>query len=54
MERVSQIRYRTTRDERTRCYFCKNKCLRTFIDVKVSVTPVHGLGSCRRRECRSR
>ncbi len=36
MERVRQIRYRTTRDERTRCYFCKNKCLRTFIDVKVT------------------
>jgi len=33
-ERVSQIQYRTTRDENTRCYFCKNKCLRTFIDVK--------------------
>ena len=21
--------------EETRCYFCKNKCLRTFIDVKI-------------------
>lgn len=34
MERVQQIQYRTTRSEATRCYFCKNKCLRTFIDVK--------------------
>jgi activator of 2-hydroxyglutaryl-CoA dehydratase/predicted nucleotide-binding protein (sugar kinase/HSP70/actin superfamily) len=30
---VRSIRYRTTRNEDTRCYFCKNKCLRTFIDV---------------------
>jgi len=34
LDRVQQIKYRTTRDENTRCYFCKNKCLRTFIDVK--------------------
>jgi len=34
LERVAQIQFRTTRDENTRCYFCKNKCLRTFIDVK--------------------
>jgi activator of 2-hydroxyglutaryl-CoA dehydratase/predicted nucleotide-binding protein (sugar kinase/HSP70/actin superfamily) len=34
LDRVRQIAFRTTRDERTRCYFCRNKCLRTFIDVK--------------------
>ncbi|MCG8405841.1 MAG: acyl-CoA dehydratase activase-related protein [Phycisphaerales bacterium] len=34
LDRVQQIEYRTTRNENTRCYFCKNKCLRTFIDVK--------------------
>ncbi len=34
LERVKTIQYRTTRSEDTRCYFCKNKCLRTFIDVK--------------------
>ena len=34
MDRVQQIEYRTSRSEETRCYFCKNKCLRTFIDVK--------------------
>lgn len=33
LEKTSQIVYRTTRNEDTRCYFCKNKCLRTFIDV---------------------
>ena len=32
---VKNITYRTTRNEDTRCYFCKNNCLRTFIDVNV-------------------
>ena len=35
-ESVKDITYVTHRSEDTRCYFCKNKCLRTFIDVKVS------------------
>ena len=34
LDRVQKIQFRTTRSENTRCYFCKNKCLRTFIDVK--------------------
>jgi predicted CoA-substrate-specific enzyme activase len=33
---VERIQYRTTRNEDTRCYFCKNNCLRTFIDVDVA------------------
>ena len=36
LDAVRRIRYRTTRNEDTRCYFCKNNCLRTFIDVDVS------------------
>ncbi|WP_263352040.1 BadF/BadG/BcrA/BcrD ATPase family protein [Acidicapsa acidisoli] len=36
IEAVANIRYHTTRNEDTRCYFCKNNCLRTFIDVDVS------------------
>jgi predicted nucleotide-binding protein (sugar kinase/HSP70/actin superfamily)/activator of 2-hydroxyglutaryl-CoA dehydratase len=36
LDAVESIRYRTTRNEDTRCYFCKNNCLRTFIDVDVS------------------
>jgi predicted CoA-substrate-specific enzyme activase len=32
---VKNISYRTTRNESTRCYFCKNNCLRTFIDVQL-------------------
>src|SRR5262249_37824959 len=34
LEAVRKIEYRTTRDENTRCNFCKNNCLRTFIDVR--------------------
>jgi predicted CoA-substrate-specific enzyme activase len=36
LDAVENIRYRTTRNEDTRCYFCKNNCLRTFIDVDVN------------------
>ena len=36
LDAVRTIRYRTTRNEDTRCYFCKNNCLRTFIDVDVT------------------
>jgi hypothetical protein len=35
LDAVRGIRYRTTRNEDTQCYFCKNNCLRTFIDVDV-------------------
>jgi activator of 2-hydroxyglutaryl-CoA dehydratase/predicted nucleotide-binding protein (sugar kinase/HSP70/actin superfamily) len=36
LDAVERITYQTHRNENTRCYFCKNKCLRTFIDVKVN------------------
>jgi len=39
LDAVRSIRYRTTRNENTRCYFCKNNCLRTFIDVDASGAP---------------
>jgi activator of 2-hydroxyglutaryl-CoA dehydratase/predicted nucleotide-binding protein (sugar kinase/HSP70/actin superfamily) len=35
LDAVRRITYRTTRNEDTRCNFCKNNCLRTFIDVKM-------------------
>jgi len=35
LEAVQDISFITHRNEDTRCHFCKNKCLRTFIDVKV-------------------
>ncbi len=31
---AENLEYTATRDESTRCYFCKNRCLRTFIDTK--------------------
>src|SRR6516225_7143995 len=34
LDAVRKIEYRTARNEATRCYFCKNNCLRTFIDVR--------------------
>ena len=40
IDAVMKIGYRTTRNEETRCYFCKNNCLRTFIDVKTGDTEI--------------
>jgi predicted CoA-substrate-specific enzyme activase len=39
LDAVRNIQYRTTRNEDTRCYFCKNNCLRTFIDIKTENNP---------------
>src|SRR5206468_909123 len=36
LDAVRNIKYRTTRNEETRCHFCKNDCLRTFIDVNTT------------------
>jgi predicted CoA-substrate-specific enzyme activase len=38
LEAVSKISYRTTHSEETRCHFCKNACLRTFLDVQTGDT----------------
>ncbi len=34
LDLVQTIAFRSTRSEATRCFFCKNTCLRTFIDVR--------------------
>ncbi|MGA2457343.1 MAG: acyl-CoA dehydratase activase-related protein, partial [Terriglobales bacterium] len=34
LDAVRKISYRTTHSEDTRCHFCKNACLRTFLDVQ--------------------
>ena len=34
--RFVRFEYRTTRNEDTRCNFCKNNCLRTFIDIRTA------------------
>ncbi len=47
LDAVRAIQYRTTRNENTRCYFCKNNCLRTFIDINTGakdVVPAAQLG----------
>jgi hypothetical protein len=43
LDAVRKIEYRTTRNEDTRCNFCKNNCLRTFIDIR---TAPKRLGLC--------
>ncbi len=37
IDKVDTIGFTQKRDESTRCYFCKNKCLRTFIDVDLEM-----------------
>ncbi|MGA8313567.1 MAG: BadF/BadG/BcrA/BcrD ATPase family protein [Terriglobales bacterium] len=34
LDAVRRITYHTTRNEETRCHFCKNNCFRTFVDVQ--------------------
>lgn len=36
LDAVRQIRYRTMRGEETRCHFCTNRCLRTFLDIQTA------------------
>src|SRR5258705_1861423 len=36
LDAVRKIQYRSTRNESTRCNFCKNNCLRTFIDIRTT------------------
>jgi predicted CoA-substrate-specific enzyme activase len=35
LDATARVSYATTTSELTRCHFCKNECLRTFIDVEV-------------------
>lgn len=37
IDKIDSIGFTQKRDESTRCYFCKNKCLRTFIDVDLEM-----------------
>ena len=36
LDAIAGVSYQSTTSEDTRCYFCKNECLRTFIDVEVA------------------
>jgi predicted nucleotide-binding protein (sugar kinase/HSP70/actin superfamily) len=40
------ITYRTTHNEDTRCWFCQNRCLRTFIDVRLDCAEECAPESC--------
>jgi predicted CoA-substrate-specific enzyme activase len=42
LDRAAATIYETTTNEDTRCSFCKNTCLRTFIDVQVASTNGNG------------
>ena len=33
LDAVRNIRYQSTRNEKTRCHFCRNNCTRTFLDI---------------------
>ncbi len=35
LDATAHVSYTTTTSESTRCHFCKNECLRTFIDVEI-------------------
>lgn len=35
LESVRRLRYSSVTDESTRCSFCSNRCMRTFIDVQI-------------------
>jgi predicted CoA-substrate-specific enzyme activase len=41
LDETAVTTYTTTTDERTRCHFCRNACLRTFIDVQLGSVGVH-------------
>ncbi len=53
LQSTAGIKYTSTTNESTRCLFCKNKCLRTFIDVHIEPNSTgyknNGNGSASRR-----
>ncbi len=44
LEAIEQISYTTITSEDTRCYFCKNECLRSFVDVEIIRPGEHSQG----------
>jgi len=36
LEAIETVRFRTTTDESTRCNYCRNRCLRTFLDFELN------------------
>ena len=54
LDAVRNIAYRTTRNEDTRCHFCKNECLRTFIDVSTGGTQFLPIGDLAPKPAKSK
>ncbi len=48
LDAAAHIRFVSRRDESTRCGFCKNRCLRTFIDVETPAASGSGRDDTRR------
>ena len=42
LDAAERITYRTRCDEQTRCHYCKNACLRTFVDVGIAAENAAG------------
>ena len=40
LDAAERVAYQTRCDEETRCHFCQNECLRTFIDVSTAEAPL--------------
>ncbi len=54
LDATTRIKYTTTINESTRCNFCKNKCLRAFIDVEIARNrEARGLRFCNEQEKRT-
>jgi activator of 2-hydroxyglutaryl-CoA dehydratase/predicted nucleotide-binding protein (sugar kinase/HSP70/actin superfamily) len=45
LEAVARLSYTATRSEATRCHFCKNDCLRTFVDIKTKEVTTELIGA---------
>ncbi|HRR26023.1 MAG TPA: BadF/BadG/BcrA/BcrD ATPase family protein [Acidobacteriota bacterium] len=43
LDRAVEIRFNARCDEQTRCFYCTNRCVRTFLDVEVPGTEVRRL-----------
>lgn len=50
LDETDATTYATTTSESTRCHFCKNECLRTFIDVQVASANGNGSRGFRRSD----
>lgn len=49
LDAAVQLRFVSRRDESTRCSFCKNACMRTFIDVETPAAAAVDEGEAKRR-----